>query len=173
MRSMLALFFLLTLAGHSSAVLRQVVLVGHFSNLEATEDEDPHTVSGYSVHLYREGQTLFGNIAVAVGSQEPAQGRLNNIIYDPRTGTLRFTAEYVSGWTYDKQSGPAGRQARETLTFSGKLSRLGLIGRVLVKDSQLVSKGRLSQESLRRTTDDYKPESKSEWAGFKHLDMSR
>jgi hypothetical protein len=171
MKLLLALFLFLALGQECSAAPDNVVLIGHFSNMQATEDDDPHIVAGYSVHLYRHGKTLFGNLAVATGSLEPAQGRLFDIEFDPSTKKLRFKAKYVTGWQGSKKTGPAGREARELLTFAGKLTNKTLAGRIVVKDGYALNEaGTKIFASMKRTDDDDRPGSFNEWAGYKHLD---
>ena len=139
--------------------------------MQATLDDDPHSVAGYSVHLYRQGKTLFGSLAVATGSSEPAQGRLFDIEFDPSTKKLRFKAKYVTGWESSKEAGPAGREARELMTFAGKLTSKALAGRIVLKDGYALNQaGTKIYASMKRTDDDDRPGSLNEWAKFKHLD---
>ena len=171
MKIILAILFFISLATQGRAATNEVVLIGHFSNMVATQDDDPHIVDGYSVHLYRAGETYFGNLAVATGALEPAQGRLHDIRFDARTKKLRFKSRYVTGWTVDKRSGPSGRESRQLLTFSGKVTRNGLLGLVVLNDGYASNEaGERSFETMKRTGAKYKPKSIEEWAGYKHLD---
>lgn len=173
MKLFLAILIIFTLVGNSNAAQNEAVLIGHFSNLKVTEDEDPHTVAGYSVSLYRQDKTLFGNMAAATGSLEPAQGRLYDIEFSPATGQLRFKAKYSSGWEYSKQTGPDGRQSRQLMNFSGKLTRSSLVGRVVLKDGyQLGNAGKATLVSMKKTKDDYKPKSLEEWTTYSYLDLN-
>jgi hypothetical protein len=139
--------------------------------MKATGDEDPHMESGYSVRLYRQDETLFGSIAAATGSLEPAQGRLYDIEFNSATGQLRFKAKYSSGWEHSKQIGPGGRQKRELIIFSGTVTRRSLTGRVVLKDGyQLTDAGKATRVLMKRNREAYKPKSLEEWATHSFLD---
>jgi hypothetical protein len=171
MKLILSISFLFSVNSVCSAVPSDVVLIGHFSNIQATDDDDPHIVAGYSVHLYRQDNEFFGNVAVATGSLEPAQGRLYGIVFDPLTKKLRFKAKFVAGWAYDKRSGPEGRESRQLMTFSGRLTPKALTGRVVLNDGYDQKEvNEKSFVSMKRLKDAYKPASRETWNGFKHLD---
>lgn len=167
MNRLFSLLFLLSLAGESRAATDDVVLLGHFSNQKITRDADPHYISGYSVSLYQSGQTYFGKIGVAVGSPEPVPGRLYDIKFDPASKKLNFKVKYSDGNVASKETGPAGRESRVQLTFSGKLTRKSLAGTVVLKDGYSPEKaGIKTYEVMKRKDDDDKPKSLAEWKEY-------
>jgi hypothetical protein len=169
-RSWVAVLLVLASAGECVAAPGKVVLIGHFSNMQATGDDDPHIVDGYSVHLYRQEKTLFGNMAAATGSLEPAQGRLFDIEFDPATKKLSFKAKYSTGIEGGKGI-PEQRESRKLMLFSGTLGRKSLKGTVVVKDGYNPARqGTKTFETLKRETHDDKPESMEKWAELKYLD---
>jgi hypothetical protein len=169
MRSPPLILLLAVLAGNCSASPDQVELVGHFSNITVTNDDDPHQVDGYSVHLYRTGTTLFGNLAAATGSLEPAQGRLFDIVFDPATKKLQFKAKYSSG---SEPNGATARDSRELLIFSGIVQRHRLVGKIILKDGyRLEKRGTVEHVSMKRDRDSFKPESYLKWQGLSFLDQ--
>ena len=122
------------LAGECSARCADVKLLGHFTNFQWTNDEDPHLESGFSVNLFRCQKNLFGEVSVANGSLEPSGGRLYDILFDARTGKLSFKAKYSDGEELSRATGPQGRETRKILSFSGTLSKRLLKGVFVIQD---------------------------------------
>lgn len=141
-----------------------VVLVGHFSNIEVTHDDDPHFLSGYDLSLYRKGNVVFGNIGVGTGAPEPAHATLYDVTFDEQKKTLIFKAKYSGGWEYSKETGSAGREARVLLSFSGRISPKSVRGKFNKKDGyNLSAPGTNISAVMKRDSDDYVPESFETW----------
>jgi len=172
MKIFITLFIVFMIQGGSATAKEAVILLGHFSNMKTSAGEDPHLVSGYSVSLYWQEGTLFGSIAVAVGSLEAVQGRLYDIKFNPANKKFCFKAKYVRGWTYDKHSGPDGREAREVITFAGTLTTTTLAGTIAVKDGyQAVVPAQKMWASMKKLKNDYKPVSIEAWGEMSYLDV--
>jgi hypothetical protein len=141
-----------------------VSLIGHYSNLVWTKDEDPHALSGYNLDLYRQGNTVFGNIGVAVGSPEPVLAKLYDISFDEKTKAISFKAKYSKGTRYHKDIPPEKSDAKVILTFSGKLSPRWAKGEFVQQDGyppfEITAK---DKGTLRKTSDTLKPDSIEEW----------
>jgi hypothetical protein len=169
--TILAILFFLFFSAGCIAAPSGVTLIGHFSNQIVSGDDDPHIVGGYWISLFQQDKTLFGNIGVATGSLEPAQGRLYDIAFDPATKKLSFKAKYSTGIEGGKGI-PADRESRKLLLFSGTLGRKSLKGIVIVKDGyNLAHRGTKTFETMKRVKLDYKPESLEKWAELTYLDM--
>jgi hypothetical protein len=131
----------------------KVVLIGHFSSLRATEDEDPHTVEGYAVHLYRSGSIVFGNLSLATGALETAQGRLSDITFDAASGKLAFKAKPATGRGGGREAGPQGRALRDLYIFTGRITPRRLAGLITHEDGYALEKaGEKSSVSLNAKT---------------------
>ena len=149
-----------------------VVLVGHFSNLEITHDEDPHFLSGYSLSLYRTGNVVFGNIHAGIGSSETVHGTLYDVTFDERKKTLFFKAKYSEGWESSKEIGIGGRASRVFLSFSGQIASNSLRGTFNKKDGyNLSASGRNISAVMKNTNDDYVEKSFESWKIFQDSSM--
>lgn len=142
----------------------QVTLIGSFSSLKWTTDEDPHLIDGYSVSLFQSEKTLFGRMVAANGSSEPSQGNLYDIRFDPATGRLQFKCKMSFGW----ESGPGiprgGRASRDLLEFSGRIKRGRLAGTMVIKDGYAPDNAATSRKvSMKQDKDNYTPKSFEEW----------
>ena len=113
----------------------QVKLVGHYTNMVISQNDDPHFLSGYNVDLYTRNGVALANLGVAVGSQEPVWATIQEVVYEPRTTKLRFRAEYSSGWETSKKTGPQGRAARAVITFSGRVKMGKAVGTITRQDA--------------------------------------
>lgn len=131
-----------------------VKLVGHYTNMVVSADEDPHFLSGYNVDLYTRNSVALARLAVAVGSQEPVWATVQEVVFNPRTRKLRFRAEYSDGWEFSKQIGPAGRAARTIFTFSGNVKPRSIVGIVTTRDGYCDDcKPKSEKVILKRTSD--------------------
>ncbi len=167
MNRILAILILFCVTGTCSAELGAVALLGHFSNQKISQDADPHFLSGYKVSLYQIDRTVFGNIAIAVGSPEPVKGRLYDIKFDPTTKGLSFKAKYSEGREYNKQTAAEGRESRVLLAFSGKITPKGLAGTVILQDGySLDQAGKKTFAAMKRTRSKFKPDSFTEWSSY-------
>jgi hypothetical protein len=167
MQMIYVILLTLFVAGSATATPGEIVLIGHFSNIKASADEDPHIESGYAVSLYKQDKTLFGKLEVGIGSTEAASGRLYDIEFNPALRRLRFKAKYSEGWEANKAIGPEGRESRKLMIFSGKLTNKILAGEVILKDGYTQSDaGKKTYELMKRTDSDYKPSDFEEWVKY-------
>lgn len=142
----------------------KIILLGHFDNMVSSDGEDPHLVSGYRLDLYRQGKTVFGNIAVATGSGEPVQAPLREVRYDEQNNTLAFEAKYSDGTEYNQDSGADGRESRVVLRFSGKLTADALQGQFQRNDAyHPKDEAETTRSSIARDKDDSVPDSLAAW----------
>lgn len=142
----------------------KIVLLGHFDNMVSSDGEDPHLVSGYRLDLYRQGQAVFGNIAVATGSGEPVQAPLREVRYDEQKRTLAFEAKYSDGTEYNQDSGADGRESRVVLRFSGTLTANALQGQFQRIDAwHPKDEGEITRQNIAREKDDSVPDSLAAW----------
>lgn len=150
----------------------EVVSIGYYSSLKATDDEDPHTIEGYSVSLYKSGDLVFGSMAVATGSLEPAQGRLYDVEFDHATRKLSFKSRMSSGQETDPSGSREGRPSREQFEFSGRLSAARLTGTMVIKNGYALNKpGERQRISLKRGEHNSPPASVEKWrSSYKYLD---
>ncbi len=171
MRILLLLFILLAPACEGRTSSEQITLIGHFSSLIITNDEDPHTVDGVAVSLYRSGGLVFGEMAVAIGALEPAQGRLFAVKFDEATKRVSFSSHIVTGWGGGAEAGPQGRESRSIYEFSGRIASGKLTGTLVQKDWYFLSKKRKSVTvSLTRTKEQSVPKNIEEWRSYRYLD---
>lgn len=160
-----------TLAATCHASTEPVVLIGHYSNLKTTNDDDPHTVGGYSVSLYRSAGTIFGEFAAAKGSLETAQGRMHDIKFDAATGRLSFKSKPSLGWVISRDTPLSGTESRVVYEFSGRLTTRKLTGFIVAKDWYAMKKaGRKERVLLVRTEEQNRPESFDKWQRYQYLD---
>jgi hypothetical protein len=102
---------------------RPVRAIGEFSNMRFTEEH----AYGYSVQLWRDGDSLIGLFLASEGLQgDTPTGMLENVKYDSRTGALSFAARLTIGLAVL----PGGRQepSRDLFRFSGTLTPAALTG---------------------------------------------
>ena len=154
----------LAIGGNCSAACNNVKLIGHYSNMEWTNDEDPHLVDGYSVSLYKCDTRVFGKISIAVGSPEAVSGQLYDVAFNRRSGKVIFKAKYSDGQEFSKDTGPQGREARTYLSFSGIVSPHALRGVVVLRDAYHgVTSAKAKQQVLKRSDDNDVPKSEEEF----------
>ena len=169
MRALFLILILITLSSEGKAKADQVALIGSFSNLVATEDADPHIVEGYSIRVYSQGTLLFGSMAVATGSLEPAQGRLYDIKYDPSTKKLAFKSKLTTGMVDGPGLGPDGRPAHDLFVFNGRINGKRLQGIMVHKDGYAPTASEKSHVSLKKEDTISLPKSYEEWLGYTAL----
>ncbi len=100
----------------------RIFIVGEYSNMRFTGEHQ----YGYSVELYRQGDTIFGLLLVAEGldGDTPA-GILEDVEYEPASEKLSFNVKLsVGAAVHDEKSVPS----RDYFEFDGKLERTVLSG---------------------------------------------
>jgi hypothetical protein len=110
---------------------RPIRAIGEFSNMRYTEEH----AYGYTVALWRDGDTAVGQFLVSEGLQgDTPTGMLENVRFDSRTGALSFTAKLTTGATIL----PGGRQepSRDLFKFSGTLKATTLTGSIMRSDQR-------------------------------------
>lgn len=161
------MFFAFT--SNCSASCATVNLIGHYSNQETSDGDDPHLVSGYRVSLYRCGDKIFGDMGAAVGSTEGVTGRLYDVQFEPDSKHMRFKAKYVTGQEFSKAIGPGGREARTDFSFAGVLTPLMLKGTVTLRDPyDRQQPGKKSHQTMKRLKDKFTPKNETEWSTYAH-----
>jgi len=115
----------------ASAPTNTATLIGNYFSIEYSDSDEPHAKSGYSLNLYRQGNIVFGDIAVADGSLEPSHASLYDVVYNEEQKTLSFKAKYSDGMEYTKD---VEREARVLLTFTGKIEKDQIKGTVTKLD---------------------------------------
>lgn len=162
--SIVASALLLGTLGSVYAEQPAVSLIGHYTNLVWDKSEDPHALSGYNLDLYKQGDAVFGNIGVAVGSPEPVLAKLYDISFDEKSKAISFKAKYTKGTRYRKGIPPEKRDAKIILTFSGKLNPRWIKGEFVQQDGyppfDIVGKEKLT---IRKTDDNLTPENFEDW----------
>ena len=138
-----------------------VTVVGQFSNMRFTEEH----AYGYSVQLWRQGNTIFGLFEATEGliGDTPA-GLLEDVKFDPLAGKLSFKARLSMGVAL---LGP-GKQvrSRDLFEFQGTLGKTTLVG-TLKRSDMLQPKvpPQVRQIRLRKRPTDLmtQPASYAEW----------
>jgi hypothetical protein len=161
---LLAAALFLGMAGPAHADSAPLSLVGHYSNQVWDDGEDPHALSGYAVSLYKQGNAVFGNIGIAIGSSEPVGAKLYDIALNEKEGKISFKAKYSRGVEHRKGLPREGRDAKRILTFSGKLKASGLQGEFIEQDGYppYATVGK-EKSVLRKSKDDFTPRDMTEW----------
>lgn len=168
MKRLFAVIVLALVVGGARANCEPVTLIGSFSNMYWSSDDDPHLISGYEVNLFRCLDRLFGDVGVATGSIEGVSGRMYDIAYDPKSGHLRFKTKYSEGWEGSKEIGPAGREARTFLSFDGKVTKTRLLGTITLRDAYSPTKiTKRIFVSMKRSRDRHVPRSEEEWSRYR------
>ena len=112
----------------AGALARDAVIrpVGAFTNMRYTEEHS----YGYSVHLWRSGECLFGLFMASDGlAGDTPAGVLENVRYDPVTGYLLFRARLTQGEFSDREHNRVA--SRDVFEFSGTLTRGAIRGSLL------------------------------------------
>jgi hypothetical protein len=127
----MALFVIVPASGASQsnacatiAPTAPISAIGAFSNLRETEEH----AYGETVWLWRSGGCVFGLFESAQGLQGDAPiGELQDVMHNPRTGELRFTASLSIGILYGGAL-TSPRPSRDRFSFVGTLSATRLAG---------------------------------------------
>lgn len=129
-------------------------LIGDYSNMRIVGADDPHFVSGYGITLFQRKAETVANVAVAIGSEEPAHATIRDLTYNPKKKLLTFTAEYSIGLTNNPVKGAPDREALQVLVFSGVVGRQSITGKVGIKDFYCAQcKPVFKQVTLKRISD--------------------
>lgn len=110
----------------SAAVLEPetfIVFLGIYSNMRYTEEH----AYGTQLELWQQEENIFGHFLHAVGSiSDTPTGRLENLIFDPKTGRLSFTSRLTLGLHHcsEHESAPS----RDVFEFEGVFSREAMTG---------------------------------------------
>ena len=123
-----------------------VTAVGEFSNMKFTEEH----AYGYTVQLWQQGDHIFGFFESSEGLEgDTPTGVLDEVQYDPKSGSLSFKAKLTMGVALLEQ----GRQepSRDLFQFRGTLERTALVGTISRSDMlRPQAKPETSQVRLRR-----------------------
>ena len=120
-----------------------ISFMGEFSNVRHTAEH----AYGYSVQLWREGDKIFGLFTAASGLAGDAPcGLLEDVRFNPDTGTLSFTAKLSVASIYLGK----GRQepTRDLFSFNGTLHGTVLAGSLTHLD-QMQPKSKPTSKRLR------------------------
>lgn len=109
-------------------------LIGQYSNMRIVGADDPHFVSGYNITLYQREAETVADVAVAIGSEEPARATIKDLAYDPKKKLLTFTAEYSSGSATNPVKEAPRREALHVLIFNGVVRPQSISGKMGIKD---------------------------------------
>jgi hypothetical protein len=123
-----------------------ISVVGDFSDMRHTEEHS----YGYSLQLWRQGDTLFGFFLASEGlSGDTPTGMLDEVKFDPRSGALSFKAKLNIGVVLLD----AGKQApsRDLFEFRGTLGQDAIAGTLTRRDMlHPGAKPRVSRVQLRK-----------------------
>jgi hypothetical protein len=104
-------------------------VLGNFRHLSHTTED----AFGYSLSLWKEGDQVFGLLAVYVGPPaDPPTGLLEDVKFDPRTGQLSFSARLSTGVRYG--GGKWDVPTRDRFSFKGVLTRNEVAGTLKQSD---------------------------------------
>jgi hypothetical protein len=121
----------------------RITVVGEFSNMRFTEEH----AYGYTVELWREGDTVFGLFSASEGlAGDTPTGMLDEVKFDSRTGKLSFKAKLTIGAAYLGN----GKQepSRDLFEFEGALSRSAVAG-TLKHSDMLRAAGAATSQRIR------------------------
>lgn len=100
--------------------------LGAFTNMRATAEHQ----YGYSVQLWQEGDRVFGLFQASEGLiGDTPTGLLEDVAFDPRTGSMSFRALLSMGMTVDKNNKEV--PSRDRFEFKGVLKNRKLIGNLI------------------------------------------
>ena len=137
---------------------RPIVWLGEFSNMRYTEEH----AYGYSVQLWREGETVFGFFLASEGlAGDTPTGLLDGVKFDSKTGRLSFRAKLTMG--IDARQQPS----RDLFEFDGKLARASLNGSLKHSNENISNRAtttqRISLKKLQSNSTLSQPGSYAEW----------
>jgi hypothetical protein len=114
---------------------RPIRSIGEFSDARYTEEH----AYGFSVQLWRDGDSAIGFLLVSEGLQgDTPTGLLENVKFKPRTGALSFTARLTTGAVI--LTGGGQQPSQDLFTFSGALSARALTGTIVRSDARQPSR---------------------------------
>ena len=120
-------------AGHAASPdTRGITFLGEFSNVRHTAEH----AYGYAIQLWRDGDRLFGLVAVSDGLVgDTPVGLLDNVHFDPAKHALTFSSKLSVGAIYLGQ----GRQehTHDIFSFDGTLEDEKLLSGTLTHTDQL------------------------------------
>jgi len=125
------LWFVLVVPIAQARQYSRVAVFGEYTNVRHTEEHS----YGCTVQLWKENGRLLGFLLVAGGlSGDTPTGRIENVRYDARHGSLYFTAKLSTGLRYD------GRRktqifSHDLFTFDGVLVNDSLSGSMFHQDA--------------------------------------
>ena len=109
------------------AVPRAFESFGSWSNVVVSTSGDPHA-SGYEVDLWKNNGTVVGFMFEYVGPvADPPIGPLQELKFDPQSGSLSFSAKMTTGVSYSIAH-KGGAPSRELYLFTGTLRATDLSG---------------------------------------------
>jgi len=145
----------------------EVLPVGHYYKFSQDAiSGEPHP-EGYAIRLYKQGDILFGELAVGTGSIDIESGLLENITLDEATKSLKFTAKLSTALTHDPETG-GWRPRHDLYIFSGKIDKHFIVGTLEHRDGYKKDvPGKIERIKLPRSKNkngrEYVPESMNEW----------
>jgi len=119
-----SLFVILVVsAGYTSA---QDLPVKEFGSFMRVRSDGEHA-SGYTVDLWTHGTKIIGIIRIHRGLMgDPPAGLLENVLYDPRTRALSFSARASLGLFFDSTHNNV--PSKDVFTFRGTVTKQRLRG---------------------------------------------
>ena len=133
-----------------------VKVLGDFKNIKFPGDD----AFGYSLQLWKEGDQIFGLLAIFTGAPaDPPTGLLEDVKFDSRTRQFSFSARLSTGWVHS--GGNWNTRTRDRFSFRGVLTRnevTGILKRTddLRPTDQPTSK-RIRLRRSKRSTQDMNP----------------
>jgi hypothetical protein len=107
-----------------------IAFLGTYSNMRYTEEH----AYGTQLDLWQQEEEIFGHFLHSAGLMgDPPTGRLENLIFDPKTGRLSFTARLTLG--LDNCSEHEGAPSRDVFEFEGVLDRETITGALKYKNA--------------------------------------
>jgi hypothetical protein len=119
-----------------------VTIVGAFTNVERSDDEHAY---GYTLSLWRQGNTIFGLFSVQNGViGDPPTSLLEEVEFDPQTRALSFKVRLSIGLVYDGQH--EGVPSRDVFRFKGTLGKYEVKGVLNISNDLLREKAPQSRK---------------------------
>jgi hypothetical protein len=119
---------------------------------------------GYSVEIWRRGDTVFGIFLAAVGLQgDTPTGLLEDVRFDSRSGRLAFRARLTTGTVRERGS---DRNAKDLFEFEGVLRGQTVAG--TLKHTESGKQVSLQHVRLRKqkVSDPFQPARYNEWQSW-------
>lgn len=106
----------------------EVTAIGEFFNSRYAED---HT-DGYTVQLWRQGETVFGLLTVEALSGDGPMGSLYNVKFEERSGKLSFEAKLSTGTRLMADN--SQQPSKDLFRFRGVIAKDTLTGNLTHSD---------------------------------------